>query len=129
MHSSRAVVVFAFVTLAIAVPVIQARQTADGSPDLSRKVQALETAFRSLQSRVDALERSMNANGAVPQSTGSTTKAVWRTLREGMSESDVRRILGEPDRLNGGASALWIYANGGTVSFASGRVIIWSEPR
>ena len=129
MYSRRAVVVLAVVTAALAVPVIQARQAADGTAELPRKVQALETAFRSLQSRVDALERAANSTGGVPASTGSPTKAAWRTLREGMSESDVRRILGEPDTLDGGSIARWGYRDGGSVSFASGKVIIWHEPR
>ena len=53
----------------------------------------------------------------------------WRKLSTGMSPSDVRGILGEPNRLNGGTFATWIYQNGGRVIFFDDKVHEWMEPK
>ena len=66
-------------------------------------------------------------------------KAKWRMLKEGMSEPQVRNILGEPEKVSfQPAVALekyWDYPNGGRVTFGngavqdSGLVESWSEPQ
>jgi hypothetical protein len=53
----------------------------------------------------------------------------WRQLKRGMSESQVRSILGEPGKIDGGAFAFWRYKNGGTVTFYQDKLDSWSEPR
>lgn len=53
----------------------------------------------------------------------------WRQLKRGMSESQVRSILGEPGKIDGGTFAFWRYKNGGTVTFYQDKLDSWSEPR
>jgi cytoskeletal protein RodZ len=53
----------------------------------------------------------------------------WRDLKRGMSESQVRSILGEPGKIDGGTFAFWRYKNGGTVTFYQDKLDSWSEPR
>lgn len=55
----------------------------------------------------------------------------WNALRVGMTQSEVRRILGSPIRTNryrsGGTE--WIYPHGGAVYFTPrGRVMDWNRP-
>ena len=45
-----------------------------------------------------------------------------------MGQKSVRKILGEPERINGGVVAFWNYPNGGDVTFMDGKVSGWSEP-
>jgi len=53
----------------------------------------------------------------------------WRKLATNMNSSEVQKILGEPERLDGGTVANWYYQNGGTVIFVNETVLRWIEPR
>jgi hypothetical protein len=52
----------------------------------------------------------------------------WRQLSKGLSRDQVRSILGEPRRINGGAFETWSYQGGSYVVFYIGKVDSWSEP-
>jgi uncharacterized protein YceK len=54
----------------------------------------------------------------------------WRSLKRGMTESDVRSILGEPQQVETFSSfSSWAYPGGGkTVFDRDGRLDAWSEP-
>lgn len=55
----------------------------------------------------------------------------WRSLTKGMSREDVRRVLGEPNRIEGGSFEHWYYGPLGTsarVTFYSDVVSSWTEP-
>jgi hypothetical protein len=87
-----------------------------------------ETRLRLL--KLESLLSSPN-NAQKPVALGEGWKSVsnWRKLTTDMSTSDVRGILGEPQRLDGGLLATWYYQNGGTVDFLNGKVRQWREPR
>lgn len=53
----------------------------------------------------------------------------WRKLTTNMGYDDVRKILGEPDRINGGSVARWYYKNGGEATFISNKLDSWKEPK
>ncbi|MBU3637352.1 hypothetical protein [Polynucleobacter sp. es-MAR-4] len=53
----------------------------------------------------------------------------WRALRKDMTPADVRSLLGEPVRLDGGSFANWYYSNRGVVTFYEDKVYMWQEPR
>jgi outer membrane protein assembly factor BamE (lipoprotein component of BamABCDE complex) len=53
----------------------------------------------------------------------------WRKLTKDMSTSDVKKILGEPHRVDGGTFTHWYYQNHGGVIFYEGKVDRWMEPR
>jgi outer membrane protein assembly factor BamE (lipoprotein component of BamABCDE complex) len=63
--------------------------------------------------------------------TGGGWKSVtnWRKLTTDMSYDEVRKILGEPHRIDGGSVAFWHYQNGGNATFVSDRLQSWQEPR
>jgi hypothetical protein len=58
--------------------------------------------------------------------------SLWRGLSHGMSQDDVKRILGEPEKVSDlGFQVTWYYGYpfGGEVTFSQdGRVSSWSEP-
>ena len=56
-------------------------------------------------------------------------KAKWRTIATGMTPKEVRAILGEPEKLDGGVYATWYYPKGGVVRFDRDKVHRWNEPR
>ena len=66
-----------------------------------------------------------------PVTSGEGWKSVmsWRKLTTGMSTSDVQKLLGEPDRVDGGAFTSWHYQNGGNIVFYEGKLYQWTEPR
>ena len=99
---------------------------------LDERVHILEEHVATLQQKVARLEQ--NASSAITTDTGymgNTSKTVWRSLKKGMTKSDIRALLGEPGKITtfyGGE--LWYYpdALGGTVDFTGDTVSGWSEP-
>jgi hypothetical protein len=93
----------------------------------------LEKEIQELKRRVSTLESLLNSPGKsqAVDTSGEGWKSVanWRKLSTEMSASDVRQILGEPLRLDGGGVAHWYYQNDGTVTFINGKVNQWREPR
>ena len=94
-------------------------QTTEGPiTELKRRVEQLEK-------RVVALEE---RTATSPVGVGS--KVAWRSLSKGMTQDDVRNILGEPSRVVAGSPFLvWFYGKG-TVQFTvhNAQVFGWSEP-
>lgn len=83
--------------------------------------------------RVSKLESLLNSPSKPPvfdtSVEGWKSVANWRKLSTEMGPSDVRQVLGEPLRLDGGDIARWYYQNDGTVNFFNGKVTQWREPR
>jgi len=59
---------------------------------------------------------------------GWKSVANWRKLSYGMSELSVKKILGDPHKIDGAKNAVWYYDNGGVVRIVDGNVDRWSEP-
>ena len=66
---------------------------------------------------------------AANQPKQSTDLGSWRQLKKNMSEEQVRALLGEPAKVDGGTFAFWHYRSGGTVTFYNDRLDSWTEPR
>ena len=97
------------------------------------RIDQLEKEIQELKLRISKLESILRSpssdQGIVPSSEGWKSVANWRKLSTDMGTSDVRKILGEPDRVDGGDIANWYYKNGGRVTFFAGKVYQWMEPR
>ena len=97
------------------------------------RMSQLEKEIQELKLRVLKLETLLNepskAQTVDTSSEGWKSVANWRKLSTDMSSTDVRKILGEPDRIDGGSVEIWHYQNYGTVTYISGKVKSWSEPR
>lgn len=98
----------------------------------SNRIDQLELEIKELKLRISNLESLLkNPNSAqkvVPSGNGWKHIANWRKLFTGMGTIDVRKILGEPHRLDGGTFARWYYQNDGEVIFYNGKVYKWTEP-
>lgn len=66
---------------------------------------------------------------SINQPKQATDLSSWRQLKKNMSEEQVRALLGEPAKVDGGTFAFWHYRNGGTVTFYNDRLDSWTEPR
>ena len=99
----------------------------------SDRINQLEKEIQDIKFRLSRLETFPGNKGKaqepVTSSDGWRSVTNWRSLATDMGESDVRRILGEPDRIDGGGVAFWYYQNNGSVTFLSGKVRSWKEPR
>jgi hypothetical protein len=99
----------------------------------SDRIDQVEKEVQALNLRISKLEPVQSTPSSdkevVSSSEGWKSIASRRQLARSMSASDVKRILGEPHRVNGGGIASWYYQNGGKVVFISGEVSSWSEPR
>ena len=99
----------------------------------SDRVDQLEKEIQGIKLRLSKLESlpSNPSNAQEPVTSGDGWKSVknWRKLTTDMGTSDVQKILGEPERLDGGAVASWYYQNGGIVTFINGKAFKWEEPR
>jgi len=120
----KAIIVSAFLSLGLASS--SHAQDGDRITQLEKEVQELKLRLSKLESLVGNQSKFQE-----PVTSGEPWKAIanWRKLTVGMSTSDVRTILGEPQRIDGGAFQAWSYENHGIVSFAEGKVRSWNEPR
>lgn len=99
----------------------------------SDRISQLEKEVQDIKQRLVKLE-SLNGGSNTQQkvivsSDGWKHLANWRTLKVGMSYDEVRALLGEPSRVNGGIVARWLYASQGEVTFVENRVSSWREPQ
>lgn len=96
----------------------------------------LEKRVTDLENRVDSIEETLSEtdtndasdNGVQYHENKAQSLRNWRQLKTGMSYDDVRKLLGEPDEINGGNIASWHYPNDGRVMFFLGDVDSWYEP-
>lgn len=99
----------------------------------SDRIDQMERDIQELKLRLSEIEAS-HSNPRKAQhldmtSDGWKSLANWRQLSSGMSPTDVRRILGEPHRLDGGHVAYWHYKNQGKVIFVDDKIQSWREPQ
>ena len=80
------------------------------------------------QPKMPPTKTSQNKSTATQQKQ-SVDLSSWRQLRKSMSEEQVRALLGEPLKVDGGTLAFWHYKSGGKVTFYQDRVDSWEEPR
>jgi hypothetical protein len=96
------------------------------------RIEQLEREVQSLKQRLTKIEAAMGGPRAeqVPAATGTgwMSVAAWRQLRTDMSPNQVRTILGEPARIDGGVVARWSYPNGGRATFVGDQLSQWTEP-
>ena len=99
----------------------------------SARLSQLENEVNELRLRVQRLENSQpNANNQQKQvvaNEGMKSFVNWRKLSRGMSYNEVRGILGEPLRIEGGGVAYWMYSNKGRVTFVRDTLSSWDEPQ
>ncbi len=98
----------------------------------SDRINQLEKDIQEIKVRLSRLEALLSnpGNAQQPVTSGEGWKSVvnWRKLTQGMSTSDVRQILGEPHRVDGGTMTQWYYQNGGQMTFVMGKLNSWTEP-
>ncbi len=107
-----------------------ARAQSRSEEALARRVDSLARRVVELENRIAQLESARPQQGVskTPAIVLSNDLANWRRLREDMSYDEVRRILGEPARIDGGIIANWFYPNDGRAGFVSGVLVSWTEP-
>ena len=96
---------------------------------LQQKISELEAKIEKLEGLLDECMVSQKKGKA--DEYGWQNKMNWRKLEMGMSQAQVRSILGEPTKVIEGVKILWYYPNiyGGFVSFdRSGNIVGWNEP-
>ena len=99
----------------------------------SVRITQLEKEVQELKLRLSKLEGPQPTTNQqqrnIVSGEGWKSLANWRSLKTGMSNDEVRSILGEPTRIDGGNLALWHYSNSGSVRFFLGKANEWQEPR
>ena len=120
-------------TAAIVVSVPSIAHGQDKSTaSLIQRVEQLERANAALEQRIHLLESVMQRDSASGRPLGLSNKwretANWRGLRTGLSMADVRALLGEPERVDGGDITTWRWADG-TATFVLNTLQSWSEPK
>ena len=96
------------------------------------RITQLEKEVQELKNRLTTLESPVN-KAIVKKSTvtsdGWKNLVNWRSLKKGMSFDEVRAILGEPGRIQGGTLTNWTYPDRASVTFYNDRLDSWTEPR
>lgn len=99
----------------------------------SDRITQLEKEVQELKHRISKLEpllSKLNADqDVVTSNKGYNSIANWRNLTTNMGYSEVRNLLGEPQRVDGGIMATWYYPNDGEVIFHKNIAWQWREPR
>jgi hypothetical protein len=97
------------------------------------RIDQLEKELQETKLRLSKLESLISDPSKAQElaTSGEGWKSVmnWRKLTTEMNANDVRKILGEPHRVDGGTVATWYYKNGGVVVFFDGKASRWMEPR
>lgn len=98
----------------------------------SDRIQQLEREVQETKQRLSILEsKLLNKNDEkelVIADDAWKSVANWRKLIPGMSALSVKKILGDPHKIDGAKNAVWYYDNGGVVRIIDGNVDRWSEP-
>jgi hypothetical protein len=104
--------------------------------------QSLEDRFRDIERRLSVVE-SQRANqaaaaaaAAAPASQAQSVagpekwkrQESWRLLRRGMSNPEVKAILGEPTKIDPGPIWVWHYGPQSRVYWANERLDAWTAP-
>ena len=99
----------------------------------SERIRQLENEVNELRLRVQKLENpqpnASNQQKQVVANDGAKSLVNWRKLNSGMSYNEVRGLLGEPLRIEGGGVATWLYASNGSVVFIRDKLSSWYEPK
>lgn len=96
---------------------------------LQKKISELEGRINELESILMIYKEPEKILSETGQ--GWKNKKNWRSLKPGMTEKEVRAILGEPVKRIDGIRTLWYYPNifSSYVSFdENGRLNVWNEP-
>ena len=112
-------------TILMFLPLPVVAHDSDRIDQLERDVQETKDRLSTLESK---LQNKTNEKKHVTTGNGWESVANWRKLATGMDPSTVQKILGEPQRVDGGKITFWSYENGGSVTFYQGKVDSWSEP-
>jgi hypothetical protein len=78
------------------------------------------------------LKRRLGRSGVAPLGQAPAQELATPTVdyrRQGMRPIEVREILGDAHRVDGGYFTRWHYKNGGAVVFANEEVNEWTEPQ
>jgi hypothetical protein len=124
---------FALLTalVAFSIPTVAAAQQ-PSVDSLLRRIDLLERRSADLEQRVRELEAVMKGKPSrdlpVPTSPKWQDLQNWRRLRLKMTMDEVRAVLGEPERVQGGTFTFWYYPANAHVSFYGGKLDRWSEP-
>lgn len=111
-------------------------QSHNNSQNLESRVSQLEKLTEKLDKRIQTLEKLIGSQKLEPiifESGNWREISNWRQLKMGMTTSQVREILGEPEKIDAGGVLTfwyWDYPGGPSVQFYSdsGRLYGWSEP-
>ena len=96
---------------------------------LQQKIEQLDRRLKKLESFLSISDKPHDKKAA--QEYGWQNKKNWRLLKPGMTESQVKKILGEPTKVIKGVKTLWYYPSiySGHISFdKNGQVSGWNEP-
>jgi hypothetical protein len=123
MTMVKTIAIIGFLSLAVAFNA--SAHDSDRINQLEKELQETKLRLLKLES---LLSNPSNAQEVVTSGEGWRSVLNWRKIADNMSTSDVRNILGEPHRVDGGTFATWYYQNGGRIYFYEGKVNRWMEP-
>jgi hypothetical protein len=95
--------------------------------DDSDRIDELERRIQAIEAQLSEVLRSQGPR--FKEGEGWKSLSNWRELRRGMRPIEVRELLDDAHRVEGGYFTRWRYPNGGVVGFANEEVNEWTEPQ
>jgi hypothetical protein len=132
MTATLRIALFAALVVAF-IPAVAAGQDTS-TEGLLHRIENLERANNDLERRVAELESLIKSKPSKGRPITTSARwqdlANWRQLHSGMTMDEVRGLLGEPERVEGGPLTYWYWA-GANVYFTSpdNKLAGWSEPK
>jgi hypothetical protein len=98
-------------------------------------INQLTIKIEQLENRVTLLEKYIadtNNKEMHNMNVITSDKQIWRKLKKGMTQDNVRKLLGEPLTINSQVYTYWYYSNSVSHSFVifdtDNKVMGWNEP-
>lgn len=124
-------VIVGLIILAFYYPALAQPSSLPNNPEIEERINALEKRVKELETKGKSQDKS-TSSAEQYSSTGNVSDLKnWRRIKRGMGETEVKQLLGEPNKIDAGvAFTYWKYHGYSYVMFdiKTMKVDGWKEP-
>src|SRR5258708_17619416 len=110
----RAPTVLVTLLCAASITTLAQTPTENQNEQLRAQVEELEARLADVEQRLGRIEKTSKDSSATPSAVLPPETQRWRSLSKSMSRAQVKQLLGEPLRIEGGPFEYWYYSKNGS---------------